>query len=152
MATLCLGIDPGMNGAAALISGRKLLSVFRFKDKTGLEIKNHFRHLKEVYKVDSVNRIEAALEKVHSMPKQGVASSFKFGVSYGHVQGLLDGMEIPYQFVTPQKWMKDLGCMTRGDKNVTKAMAHRTWPNYAATHADSDALLIALWLSRFGLS
>lgn len=147
MATLCLGIDPGINGAAAIIKGRKLMDVLRFKDRTGLEIRDFFLEWKESSRATG-SYLHAAIEKVHSMPKQGVASSFKFGDACGHLRGLLDGLAIPYRFVTPQRWMKDLGCLTKGDKNVTKAMAHRTWPDYKATHADADALLIAFWLAQ----
>lgn len=139
----CLGIDPGSNGALALIAGRKILDVLRLKDKTGQEIKNWIRHQKTLH----VNLI-GAIEAVGSSPQMGVVSAFTFGKGYGHLIGMLDAFEIPYEFVRPQKWQKALGCLSKGDKNVTKAMAHRTWPAYKATHADADALLIALWLSR----
>lgn len=77
------------------------------------------------------------------MPKQGVASSFKFGRSYGFLIGLLTGLRIPYEFVTPQKWQKAMGCLTHGDKNISKAAAQRRWPNEKWTHATADAGLIA---------
>lgn len=145
METVCLGVDPGANGAIALIRGRKILDVFRLKDKTGLEIKNWLRHQRTLY-----SDIRGAIEQVSSSPQMGVVSAFTFGKGYGHLIGMLDAFEIPYEFVRPQKWQKALGCLSKGDKNVTKAAAHRTWPNYKATHADADALLIALWLSGQG--
>jgi len=86
---------------------------------------------------------KATIEQVHSMPKQGVASSFKFGRSYGFLLGLLTGLKIPYTMVTPQKWQKALGCLTHGDKNVSKAAAQRRWPTEKWTHAIADAALIA---------
>ena len=87
-------------------------------------------------------KIFAMLENVHSMPKQGVASSFKFGRNFGNLEGLLTGSKIPFDYVTPQKWQKELGCLSHGDKNVTKSKAQRLFPHLKITHAIADALLI----------
>lgn len=85
----------------------------------------------------------AYIEKVHSMPKQGVASSFTFGRGFGVLIGALAALRIRYEFVTPQTWQKAMGCMSKGDKNVTKAAAQRLFPQVKVTHAIADALLIA---------
>jgi Holliday junction resolvasome RuvABC endonuclease subunit len=85
----------------------------------------------------------AWIEDVHSLPKQGVASTFKFGKSYGFLLGLLTALKLPYQTVTPVKWQSALKCRSKGDKNVTKAAAQRLWPQEKWTHALADAALIA---------
>ena len=77
------------------------------------------------------------------MPKQGNVSSFTFGERYGFLRGLMMGLRIRYEYVTPQKWQKALGCLTHGDKNVSKAAAQRLWPKLKWTHATADAALIA---------
>jgi crossover junction endodeoxyribonuclease RuvC len=97
----------------------------------------------------------AIIEKVHSMPKQGVASSFKFGQSYGFLRGCLVASGIPFEEVSPQVWQKELGCLSKGDKNVTKARAQSLFPQLRITHATADALLICeyarrLWSRRNG--
>ena len=46
----------------------------------------------------------AFLEVVHSMPKQGVVSTFKFGQSYGNLEAFLTAAEIPFERVTPSVW------------------------------------------------
>lgn len=96
----------------------------------------------------------AVIERVHSMPKQGVASSFKFGRSYGFLRGCLIASGVPFEEVTPQAWQKELGCLSRGDKNVTKARAQQLFPSLKITHATADALLLAeyaqrLWHKRY---
>lgn len=92
------------------------------------------------------------IEAVHSMPKQGVASSFKFGKSYGFLRGCLIGIGIPFEEVTPQKWQTTLGCRSGGDKNVTKSFAQQKFPSLKITHATADALLIAFYgISRANL-
>jgi len=40
-------------------------------------------------------------------------------------------------------WQKALGCMTKGDKNITKRLASELFPAIKCTHTVSDALLIA---------
>jgi hypothetical protein len=42
-------------------------------------------------------------------------------------------------------WQKSLGCLTHGDKNVSKAAAQRLFPGMKITHATADALLIAYY-------
>jgi len=85
----------------------------------------------------------ACIESVHSFPGQGVASSFKFGRNFGFLIGLLTGLKIPYALVAPQTWQKKMGCLTHGDKNISKVAAQRRWPEWKWTHAIADAALIA---------
>ena len=87
--------------------------------------------------------IVAYIEKVHAMPKQGVASTFKFGMAYGFLRGMLVALGVPFHEVTPQTWQKKMGCLSHGDKNVTKAAAQRLYPNLKISHAIADSLLIA---------
>jgi crossover junction endodeoxyribonuclease RuvC len=85
----------------------------------------------------------ATIEAVHAMPKQGVTSSFTFGKGYGALLMALTAAGIPFETVTPQKWQKALGCLSKGDKNVTKRKAQQLWPHIQWSHATSDAALIA---------
>lgn len=58
--------------------------------------------------------VVACIEDVHSMPGQGVASSFKFGRNVGVLIGILKALKIPYHEVSPQKWQKEI--WERNDK------------------------------------
>lgn len=139
-----IGIDPGGSGAfVVLYSDSNEIDWFPFKDSSEAEIASaleiHCRNF------DEGNRAVAVIERVHSMPRQGVASSFKFGQSYGFLRGLLTAFEIPFVEVTPQKWQKAMGCMTKGDKNVSKQRAGQLFPGVKFTHAFADAALIAAY-------
>lgn len=90
----------------------------------------------------------AMIENVHSFPGQGVASSFKFGRNYGLLLGSLYSSGCPFETVSPQKWQKALGCLTHGDKNISKSMAQRLFQDIKVTHAIADALLIAEYCRR----
>lgn len=48
------------------------------------------------------------IELVHSMPKQGVASTFKFGMGYGQLQGICAALRIPFVLIAPQVWKKEM--------------------------------------------
>ena len=137
-----LGIDPGASGGAAVIDeDLKVISLMKFA-ATERDISDWF--LEQVPPLDTV----AAIEQVHAMPKQGVASSFKFGQSYGFLRAMLIAFGIRFEAVTPGKWQRHLGCLSRGDKNVTKAKAGEMFPGVKVTHTVADALLLAVYARR----
>ena len=129
-----IGIDPGQSGGIAML-GDCFPIAYKMPDTEAdaRELLHDWRdHVTSCF-----------IEAVHSMPKQGVASSFKFGRSYGFLRGLLIGLKIPFEEITPQTWQKEMNCRTGGDKNITKAKAQQLWPDLKITHATADALLIA---------
>lgn len=128
-----IGIDPGKSGGIAIIKNGQA-----WADKmpeTEKDLWDYFDSLLE----DGF----AYLEKVHAMPKQGVTSTFSFGQNFGMLIMALTAAAIPFELVTPQRWQKELGCLSHGDKNVTKRRAQQLFPGLTITHATADALLIA---------
>jgi hypothetical protein len=85
----------------------------------------------------------AYLEQVHSSPQMGVKSAFTFGNGFGHLEMALTAAGIPFERVRPQVWQKAMGCMTKGDKNVSKRKAQELFPSLKVNHYIADALLIA---------
>ena len=137
---LYLGLDPGQSGGIGIVGG--VGQAYKWP-----ETEHETARLVESI-VDGCHTAAAVIEAVHSMPKQGVASSFKFGQHYGFLRGLLVALKIPFIDVSPQRWQKAIGCLTHGDKNVSKAMAQQLFPNQKFTHATADAMLLALYCSR----
>jgi len=140
-----LGLDPGQSGGIAYITeDRSKVGAFKMPD-TDQDL------LDLLEDIDQMGQCHAILESVHSMPAQGVSSSFTFGEGYGKLQMALLAMKIPFTKVSPQKWQKEMGCMSKGDKNVTKARAQELFsdwtkgspPAIKITHATADALLLA---------
>lgn len=131
-----LGIDPGQSGGLAFINSvvKERPIIYAVKKMTEKDIAEEIENL-------CVSR--CFLERVHSMPRQGVSSTFKFGANYGFYRGLLTGLAIPFETVPPQTWQRYLRCLTGGDKNVTKSKAQELFPELKITHATADALLIA---------
>ena len=147
---LFYGIDPGAAGGFAALNqdGGEEFS-YCFKDKTERDIFNAIypwllgEHGKPVF---------LYIEKVHAMPKQGVASSFNFGVSFGLVRGFVIASRVPWDEVTPSKWQREMRCQSGGDKSIPMDRAQRLWPdvkmNKTGRHQVYDALLVAEYCRR----
>lgn len=142
---LIIGIDPGISGGFAVrsISG-KIGATRAIKKDTPADTINSLRNLQPKI-------IMCYIERVASRPKQGVVSTFKFGTNFGMYIGALTALQIPHTFVTPSVWQRFMGCLSKGDKNVTKRKAQEIFPCMKITHAVADALLIAEYGRRIEL-
>lgn len=144
-----VGIDAGFSGAWAMVDhhGRYVSCGDMHND--GKHIKQRMVWAEMSQALDRQDA-EVALEVVHSMPKQGVASSFKFGMAYGVALSLCDRMMRVTHLVKPQKWKKAMNLTA--DKNESLAMAREIWPTAPLTlkkhNGRAEALLIAEWLRR----
>ena len=138
---ITIGVDPGANGGIAWITDGKacvekmpdtLQDLWELIESIGFEAPDFTPY-----------QIKAYIEQVSSSPQMGVVSAFSFGRGYGNLEMALTAAGIPFERVRPQVWQKALGCMTKGDKNVSKRRAQELFPDRKITHATADALLIA---------
>lgn len=130
---LIIGIDPGKSGGIAF---------FFEQGPVVYPMPETMTDTMDLLLGEDLSRAFAYIEKVHSSPQMGVTSAFTFGQGYGALLMLLTCKGIPFEQVTPQKWQKAMGCMSKGDKNVTKRRAQELFPGLKVTHATADALLI----------
>ncbi len=147
-----LGIDPGTSGAWALLAPDSgVVHVYDFP------LMEHFGHNVIDYKILSAqmgafkDQIQlAVIEDVHSMPMQGVASTFSFGVSKGVVLGLAASFMIPIYTPPPAIWKMNLG-LTK-DKQDSFNLATKLFPDYSHhwTKKSDDGKAEALLLAHFG--
>lgn len=123
-----IGIDPGMKGAIATIDDDGIRVVIM--PMIGKEIDHRVLIELLLPPLSNAENFLAVIEKVHSMPKQGVASSFKFGRQYGEVLGILSALNIPTIQVTPQAWKKKVlaGQNWKGDKQAGVQFVQRRYP------------------------
>jgi crossover junction endodeoxyribonuclease RuvC len=132
-----LAIDPGESGGYVISTGDDL-HVFTYVEKDAPNV---------VRSVHNTNRIAIAyLEDVHSSFQMGVASAFTFGRNVGKWEGILDALQIPTVYVSPQIWQKPYqqlkGIQGPERKRILKQIAKETFPNNKITLANADALLI----------
>jgi hypothetical protein len=144
--TCILGIDPGKSGAIAIIHTEQpyRVTVEDVPIVAGeINAHNLASYLKEL------GPHYAMIEQVASMPKQGVRSTFNFGVSYGMVRGIVAALDIPLTFVTPGKWKKHYSLSS--DKEDARKRAIHLFPYDAEQfkrkkdHGRAEAALIALY-------
>jgi len=135
---ITIGIDPGKNGGIAVIDELG----HAYADKMPETLQDLFEHFDSLNLSHRGDR-RAYIEQVHSSPQMGVKSAFTFGNGFGHIEMALTACGIPFERIRPQAWQKALGCMTKGDKNVSKRRAQELFPTLKITHSTADALLIA---------
>lgn len=133
---IIIGIDPGAGGGIGIRNvDADTINSLKMPSTEG-ELVGFFQHAAQYSPY-------VFMEKVHAMPGNGVVSMFSFGQQVGSIKtalaaaGLLDRV----QFITPQEWQRALGCLTKGDKKVSKKAAETMFP-IQITHATADALLI----------
>ena len=147
--TLYLGIDAGFSGAWGMVDHHGKYVSCGDMLNNGKHILSRFVHGEIVQAIDRQD-IQGVIESVHSMPGQGVSSSFKFGVAFGMAIAIMERINCPWTFVTPQKWKKDMGLTS--DKNESLNMARELWPTAPLKrkmdNGRAEALLMAEWLRK----
>ncbi|MBS9782733.1 MAG: hypothetical protein KGV43_02905 [Arcobacter sp.] len=69
------------------------------------------------------------IEKVSSMPKQGVKSMFSFGQRLGELEGMCKSLYIPYELVPPQQWQKVCKIKPKSTKQDIANQILNLYPN-----------------------
>ncbi len=143
---LLIAIDPGASGGIACSRDGGVPVVFKMPD-TPKDIHEVLGGLTALH-VNHGLRIYAIVEKV-GMHRQGnnASASCKFARHCGHIEMALIALGIPFEEVTPQKWMKSLGVMPKekqARKNHIKDIVQRRYPSIKATLWNADALGILI--------
>jgi len=147
---MILGIDPGQTGAVAFLSEYALGDVEAVPESVvDLPIVNGIVNVAGLYRMfQKISIRHAYVERAQSMSKQGIASTFKYGVGYGAILGVLAALQIPYTLVSPQVWKKAFHLIGK-DKEASRALAIQWYPqaelHLKKHHGRAEALLIARW-------
>lgn len=150
---MILAIDPGASGALCFFNTTEgMLDVL---DMPTVEVKRGNKDKREISPAMLAMLIEmhqvdlVVLERVGAMPGQGVSSTYQFGRGVGMVEGVVAAKRLPLQYVTPQRWQRDLN--VRDGKDGNRQRAAELFPAYAHLFARkkddgrADAALMAYW-------
>ena len=158
-----VGIDPGLFGAVAALTDEKFLWVvdtpivsLRKNGRTRHEYDwPHMRNLALSVSAYTPPLSVVAIEEVHTMPLQGVASQGRLMYGLGLWHGLLIARGCSVERVSPQTWkkvmLKDLG--DKG-KEAARWRASQLFPEAASLlsrvkdHGRAEALLLAEYIRR----
>lgn len=145
-----IGIDPGaVSGAYAAINHNG--DFIGCGDIPSIEGRVNASQLRYALKscVSSFDTAMIAVESVHSMPKQGIASTAKFMRAVGAIEATAELTHYPFVLVTPQAWKKHHGLIGT-EKVASLELARSMFPEAPLTrqkdHGRADALLMAIWL------
>ena len=145
-----IGIDPGaVSGAYAAINHNG--EFIGCGDIPSIDGRVNASQLRYALKscVSSFDTAMIAIESVHSMPKQGIASTAKFMRAVGAIEATAELTHYPFVLVTPQAWKKHHGLIGT-EKAASLELARSMFPEAPLTrqkdHGRADALLMAVWL------
>lgn len=133
------GIDPGLDGALAFLEteSQRLVAMIGMPTLTLAKGRGSKREVELRSLVILIDRElgerrvgHAFIERVSSSPQMGVTSAFKFGRSYGGVEGVIAALGWPVEYVTPAKWKRAMN--VPADKQDARARACQIMPEDAA--------------------
>jgi crossover junction endodeoxyribonuclease RuvC len=165
MDIIFIGIDGGMQGAIGAIYPyddyrANVISMPTYQVMKGKKRKTLYDKamIKEIFMCfkQSGSVIHVMLESAQPYPEQGSVSNFTTGHSFGFMEGLLTGLEIPYETVHPKTWQKEFFA-GKGIKpkhlsydvacTMFPTLEFRT-PRGRVLDGHSDAILIAEYCRR----
>ena len=158
---LIAGIDPGVNGAIAVLDSENPDSValLDLKKKNIIDIWEWLQDKRRGQWYDWDLKIQAKIiiwiEDIHSMYGMSAKSNFSFGKNLGIVTAITEIFtELPPNTVTPKVWQKYVGVTAKGKaiKQQVAKIAQYLYPQ-AELHGKrgglldgrSDALMIAYY-------
>lgn len=155
---LVIGIDPGLSGAIAAI---KVGGGVEVVETTVMPLVSGEIDIRAVTRLVSTGLLSrlVVIESVHSMPKQGVSSTFKFGKAFGILLGVCGALRIPYILITPQQWKKTVlyGLDWKQNKGASVTFVQRRFPDLSLLATPRckkphDGIADAVCLAMFGVN
>lgn len=152
-----IGIDPGLFGAIAAIDGNGNIVLLEdtpiIAVKNGKSCRNTYLEPAMASILENAKSLKIQLvflENVHSMPQQGVSSTFKLGQGFGTWLGILAALRIPYERVEPAKWKREMGIASGSDKGASIIRASQLFPAASLSRKKDDGRADALLLAEWG--
>lgn len=123
-----VGIDPGATGAMCILHEDNSIEFIDFKtNKLKGYIQKLVSEIAGPMGLDNLPQM-AAVEKVHSMPGQGVKSVFSFGQRLGELEGMLQTLDLGYDQIRPVAWQKACGVKPKSGKKGVHEVISKLYP------------------------
>jgi hypothetical protein len=151
--SLTIGIDPGLSGAVAILDSAGCIETVRdlpiIRDAKLAWVDGS--ELQSIIMAALHGRTgSAVVERVSSMPAQGIASAFQFGVGFGSILGVLQALHIRIELVTPAVWKRSYGLSK--DKHASLHKARLLFPTAELHLAKHDGRAEALLLAHYAMT
>jgi len=154
-----IGIDPGFKGGVAVITGDTIeimpMPISGEKKQKRIDVKTLAAFF--LGEGQSLSDTLVILEKVATMPKQGIVSAFNFGKGVGYLEAMFKLLRMPYVEVRPQEWKREVlkGLEWKGNKGASVAFCQQRYPEVSLLRssrckAPCDGLADAICLAEYG--
>ena len=144
---MTIGIDPGIHGGVAVYNEDGYRSEEMPFMATGAKGRNCINPVGLKAILQLMGKQTVYLERVHSMPRDGVTRAFSLGDSFGCIRGVIMTLGYPLILVTPQIWKKHFKLTS--DKELCRAKAIQLFPDEDLNRKKdvdrAEALLIAYY-------
>jgi len=135
-----MGVDPGMYGGVAFAYDHDVIALDIPLAGPDVDVDELVRVIRMYHPRYAV------VERSGSMPKQGIASTFRYGVAVGCIRGAIIACGVPLELVAPVTWKKHFRIAR--DKELARGLAIRLWPGTGffarkKDHGRAEAALIA---------
>ena len=149
-----VGIDPGLDGALAVIDAQEEIrhlidmpTVRGLRGKRKVDVAALASVLREIHD-DGCDA--AVVENVHAMPGNGTVSMFGFGVSFGVLLGALEATGFRVITVEPAAWKRKAGLIGTA-KAAALDLARTHWPEADLRLKKNIGRADALLIARYGV-
>lgn len=135
---MILGIDPGLDGAIAVLTeAGELVEIHDMPTlldgAKGRRAVNPALLASIVY---STHASRAYCELIGPRPTDGTTAAFGFGRSRGIVEGVLAAAGVPLEMIAPTVWKRAANITPgRENKDSARSVAISRWPSHAAIFA-----------------
>lgn len=153
-----VGIDPGLDGAIAVIYPDGAPDLYDIPTVGEKRREYHMQAIvSDIFDPVIVRSLQegfsviVCMEAVHAMPQNGSQASFSLGIASGMYRMLSTVMGLPLELVPPQRWKSAMNLSAKLGKDASRAKALELWPGLAKQlarkkdHGRAEALLIAEW-------
>lgn len=152
-----MALDPGLRGGIAILNeeGKPVFT----SEMPIINIGDKGQKIMDVKSIQIIIQDHLPeycfLEKVHSMPGQGVVSTFSFGMGYGMVMSAIILNAKHLELIYPQHWQRHvLDPIPKWETMTPKVRAKnkftQLWPDLAAMDMKHDGIIDALLLAEYG--
>lgn len=147
-----LGIDPGINGGAAIWDGKMVVDAIDLPT-VGEKAKRRIAVQEFRDWVRSNSPDHAIVERAQAMPDQGASSGYLYGRAVGALEAVVGCLDIPLTIIEPRAW-KTFHGLVKTDKEASRQRAIQLCPAAAhlmarkMDHGRAEAILIAIYGGR----
>ena len=146
-----IGIDPGVTGAMAVITGEvyDVMDLPVRRDGKLVTI-NSAELAEQIRKVCKLGSVTIYCERLHAMPQNGSIAAFSQGTILGGIVSAIEHTDATLELISPNVWKKALALSS--DKSQSLQRAREMFPHAPLARQKDHNRAEALLIAHFGMT